>query len=170
MFTAIAVPDSVDRYLDHVMLNSHSLTLQAVKHIKLCFIGQVTTSTAIQLTKALANVQSEPFEITVEGCELFKPESTRPILVAMVKPSSELETLHQSVGDIFQEYGVVLESRPFKPHITLMRFSEPYNEEISRAMLRAQIISTRFMADRFVLYSVDRALAIPYLKQQEYRF
>jgi 2'-5' RNA ligase len=88
----------------------------------------------------------------------------------MVKPSSVLETLHQSVGDILQEYGVVLESRPFKPHITLMRFSEPYNEEISRAMLRAQIISTRFMADRFVLYSVDRALAIPYLKQQEYRF
>lgn len=169
LFTAIAVSKHVDRYLDNVILNSEPLNIQPVKHITLCFIGHVSIPTAMRIEKDLSRVKGKVFDVTIEGCELFKPNSSKPILVATVKPNQALTSLYQKLGNVLTEQGVALDSRSYKPHITLVRFNSPSPEQIKHVMQRATAIKASFKVTEFVLYGVDRTLPSPYFKQREYQ-
>lgn len=87
-------------------------------HITLQFYGEVADATLSCLGDALRRVQSPAPEVHIEELGLFPAKG---ILYASVQPGAGLIELQREVARASETCGLVPESRPFRPHITLAR-------------------------------------------------
>jgi len=86
-------------------------------HITLHFIGSVARERLPRLVSGLQR-PFESFEFTLERAEVW------PNSVAVLQPDRtphEMSDLHRRLGDALSELGLPVESRPFRPHVTLAR-------------------------------------------------
>ncbi len=124
LFAALALPPmAIDR------LSSVRLRLATQKdglrwsapeqwHITLRFFGDLDPAQANLLSSALATLAVNPIAMRLENFGTF---AAKGILFLEVDASRELEALYARVQSIAASCGVLPESRPFHPHVTLAR-------------------------------------------------
>jgi 2'-5' RNA ligase len=96
-------------------------------HVTLAFIGDVSESRAPAIMAALQPSSSvRPFEMTLVGAGAF-PHRGRP-RVLWTGVGEGRDWLISVAGEVHKrltEAGVMLEARPFSPHVTVARVKEP---------------------------------------------
>lgn len=88
-------------------------------HLTLQFLGRVPAEQEQQLHDALADLRFAPFELCLRRLECWHPRR-RALVVARADTSLPLMTLQQRVGQLCTGIGHAPDSRPWKPHLTLL--------------------------------------------------
>lgn len=125
LFVALDLPQAVVSQLASRQLPPRpgiKLVKPGQMHLTLHFIGEAET---ISIADALSSTAYSRFSLSIEGTGQFRT-ATGIILWAGVKSSAELTALHAEVGRRLALVGVRLDSKPFRPHITLARCSRNF--------------------------------------------
>jgi len=95
-------------------------------HITLKFIGHVDPKKLDSIRAALSTVRSaEPVEINIRGVGFFPNERQPRVAWCGVEASSNLAQLAADTERSLEPLGILPESRPYVPHLTLARFGSP---------------------------------------------
>lgn len=98
-------------------------------HLTLAFLGEVDDDGVARLTGRLSRIHAPAFTLRFGGSGCF-PDRRRPrVLWVGLEHESRLLHLAAKVRDAVTDCGIVLEDRPFSPHITLARIKVPKPEE-----------------------------------------
>ncbi len=87
-------------------------------HITLLFLGAVPEARLPALCAAAARVRARPLSLRFNALECWQGGR---ICAAVAVPNAAAEALHRQLRALAEGLGVVLERRPFVPHITLAR-------------------------------------------------
>lgn len=94
-------------------------TVPANLHITLHFIGNVDETMMACMQQATRTVQAAAFELNLDQPGYFsKPQV---FWLGCSNPPAAMSTLHQQLADVLLPCGYKAETRPFSPHVTLMR-------------------------------------------------
>ena len=88
-------------------------------HITLHFIGNVDSAMAACLHQAAQTVRSTGFTLQLDTVGYFK--SPQIFWMGCAQLPEGLRVLHQQLAEVLLPCGYQAESRPFTPHITLLR-------------------------------------------------
>lgn len=92
-------------------------------HVTLQFHDPVAPGQERAWLAALAELRFEPFEIALVRAELWHaPRGT--IAVLRAAPSAALAALQQQTAGLAAQAGLPRETRPYKPHLTVLRQAE----------------------------------------------
>ncbi len=132
-------------------------------HVTLQFLGDIEAETADRLIGALdAPWSLAPFEVVFDRCDAFPPRGApRAIYLAVTAGADRLVALHAEVAGRINACGVVPESRPFRPHMTIgrVRHAVPRIARRIRAVVESATVDVPASAiDQVVLYE-SRLLA-----------
>ena len=131
IFLSLELSKSVRNKLSaHAEMISRYDNLQQIRwipdenyHLTLAFLGDVEyvlmSSLKLELEKILSYKKSVPFrfsEITP-----FPFSGTPKIVAALLEQSDELMELHHKIAKCFRAFGISLERKRFRPHVTLGR-------------------------------------------------
>lgn len=123
---AINLPEEVKRELYYLGLaiEHQAETARVVPpenhHITLLFIGE--TERIQDAKECLQRLRgfSEPLDLQLEGIGSFKQQRARSWWVG-VRPNNQLGDLQKELYELYRAADFPLESRAFKPHITIAR-------------------------------------------------
>lgn len=93
-------------------------------HITLAFLGHVDSDRQLnRLSNDIKRIvgKIEPFKLTLKGIDVFGKADAPRIFWASVTHSEALQDLQRQVFAACRECGFNLDSKPFRPHITLAR-------------------------------------------------
>lgn len=152
LFTAIELPgEVVDALVAHQPPAGQGIRPvgRAQMHLTLHFIGQADPEA---VKAALADARAPPFELTIGALGMFARRGRPAALWAGVEPSAPLQALHDAIGAALAEAGFAVESRAYRPHVTLARCKPHADREQLRTFLRgAAIDPLTFPVTRFTL-------------------
>ncbi|WP_238941725.1 RNA 2',3'-cyclic phosphodiesterase [Bacillus sp. REN10] len=126
-FFALALPKQIKKQLHQMFLDRNLPFARAVHeqdlHLTLAFLGEAEEDKLVKakqgMTEALDSFSS--FALTIDSFGTFGQKEQPRIFWAGVKHEPKLYELQQVVSAACREAGFQLESRPFRPHITLAR-------------------------------------------------
>jgi RNA 2',3'-cyclic 3'-phosphodiesterase len=137
LFVALDIPSEVRERLAELIKNLRALDPPFAKrkvrwvrpenlHVTLKFIGQVESTKLDAMRMALSAVHSgQRVALRFRGLGFF-PNDHRPrVLWAGMETSPNLAPLAGEIDQAVGRLGILLESRPFTPHLTLARFEPP---------------------------------------------
>lgn len=93
-------------------------------HITLAFLGDIQSNEKLELmiNKVGEAIRANhPFELILKGIDVFGKEAKPRIFWAGVEHSIPLHQLQKKVFNTCNEVGFHLDTKPFRPHITLAR-------------------------------------------------
>ena len=95
-------------------------------HVTLHFLGAIDAGTVAAFGDLLEDLDVERFEVGLEGLGVF-PSAEHPAVLWMgIRQGGDvLRMLHASLREPLERMGVVLDSRPYRPHLTLARIRHP---------------------------------------------
>ncbi len=135
-----------------------SWTVPEKLHVTLTFHGDQPRCRIETLCAALEAVCADrsAFDVDVRGTGSFgKPGSPRVLWAGIADGAEQLAGLQHVVADVARRAGMLPDTRPFHPHITLgrvKRANPPQRLELTRELERLAIIAFgRFRANRVVL-------------------
>lgn len=100
-------------------------------HLTLAFLGEVDEVTCELLSRKLTEIFAAGFTLHFSGTGCF-PDRRRPrVIWAGLSPSPKLTGLAGLVSNAVLSCDIPQEERPFSPHITLARCSQPASREVS---------------------------------------
>lgn len=153
LFVGIELPESVRQLLagvpdDYPMAHWHA---PEHLHLTLNFIGSVDEECARRMAAALMDVPCWPFELTVQGVGYFGTLQRPFVLWAGVAASAQLQQLQRMLEQRLLPLGLVSETRPYTPHITLARVKQgvPLQAFLQR---HAQLRLPAFRVDHICLF------------------
>jgi RNA 2',3'-cyclic 3'-phosphodiesterase len=113
-------------------------------HVTLHYLGPQPAERLAALAAALEAVGGARFPMLLAGAGTFRGEAGTEVLWVGVEPTADLLALHARVGLAIRAVGLPLESRPYRPHLTVARVNDAVPE----------------LADHFVRANRDLRLAI----------
>lgn len=170
LFTAIALPQPLVQSLAALQPEpAPGLWLVAAEqmHLTLHFIGEAEVA---HIAQALAAVEPQPFSLELAGVGQF---SQGAVLWAGVQANAALLDLHAAIGRALAQAGIALETRPYRPHVTLAR-CRTAKPALPRHMLdsflaRGAAVRLPVMAvTRFALYSSHASAQGPVYRVQKW--
>jgi RNA 2',3'-cyclic 3'-phosphodiesterase len=92
-------------------------------HITLAFLGDTEESVITKLKSLLrkASAGTGSFDLIIRGAGVFKSMKDPRVVWIGTEPSEKLAGLNLLVSGCLQEADIVIEKRPFKPHLTIGR-------------------------------------------------
>lgn len=111
-------------------------------HLTLAFIGEVPSSTVRQIEDELSAIAFDPFELSLEGVNMFGNTRQPKTLWAGVADEAPLHHLHEKVMNALERIGVEPDRRRYKPHVTLARFSRGTQARISDWLTANGVLKT----------------------------
>jgi RNA 2',3'-cyclic 3'-phosphodiesterase len=94
-------------------------------HVTLKFIGEVAPEKAVEISDALATVQTHQPVVVEFGDVGFFPDARRPSVAWVgIQPLQMLSSLAAEVNRVLASLGIPREEKPFVPHLTIARFKE----------------------------------------------
>lgn len=173
LFAAIALPEDVAEGLAvrQYGLEGARWRPEESLHITLAFYGEVREDRADDLDAELSGIGGLPFNIALAGVGTFGEGDDLGALWAGVVDNPDLTRLAGRCETAARRAGVRVESRSYRPHVTLayLRRADPREVAIwvqSHNLLK----SPPFVVDRFGLYSSHRTHeGSHYRLEQEYR-
>lgn len=171
-FFALPLPSELKQKL-HQMIQEQQLPFarfvhEQDLHLTLAFLGAAEEH---QLQKAISLVSSsvqkiEPFPLVIESLGFFGKKTDPRIFWAGVKEENRLNTLQEAVSTACREAGFTIESRPFRPHITIARkwkgetpFQLP-QLELKKNFLAESVVLYETYLDRSPKYKVKEILEL----------
>ncbi|MFN3535843.1 MAG: RNA 2',3'-cyclic phosphodiesterase [Brevundimonas sp.] len=141
-------------------------------HITLAFYGEVVETRADDLAAELTRARVDPFELTLEGVGAFGDGHRTRAVWAGVGASEPLNILAGRCRGAGQRAGVVMESRDYRPHVTLAYLRTAEDDRVGAWMTgHNRLQSPPFRVDRFGLFtSVLGAAGSHYTLEREYLF
>lgn len=126
-------------------------------HITLAFLGHVDSNHLLkQLSERINNKMKniQPFILSLKGMNVFGRSDAPRIFWAGVEDSISLDHLQSEVFQACTEIGFTLDSKPFRPHITLARRwkSERPFEKIEEFQQAFTNIQAPFRVNKIHLY------------------
>lgn len=126
-------------------------------HLTLHFFGDVEQETLENIKVSVLSVKGckRPFPVEVKGLGAF-PNRNRPrILWLGLEPKDQLRQLHENCREQLQQAGLVTESRPYSPHLTIGRLRQwkPCLTDLNElsASIGGELVG-RFSVDRLILF------------------
>ena len=135
-------------------------------HVTLHFLGRIDDNRIMAAHEAGAAAAAAigPFEIQAHGLQCVPPQGrARMVWAGLVDPTGGLADLYRVLGDRLAEAGFDVDPRPFKPHVTLVRFRSGRGADDVRAAVGA-VADKGFgslRAGGLVLYSSELTKAGP---------
>ena len=113
-------------------------------HLTIYFVGEMEPEQISEMNEALAEVNLQHFSNVLEITDIsFFPNEDSQVLAALVRSSSQINSLHKEVENIVVNIGLGTDLKAYKPHITLGRFKEKkrpqYEFEILEEPLKGKI-------------------------------
>ncbi len=92
-------------------------------HLTLHFLGNLTALEIENLTAALKAqpLMNGPIVLSIDSLSTFPSHNSQKYFAANIKPDDQLSTLHSNLSQRLQNLGLPVETRAFRPHITLAR-------------------------------------------------
>lgn len=155
LFTALEIPADVAAALTlhRGGLNGARWIDPADYHITLRFLGDVDRRMARDVDAFLADIQSYPFEVTLDALGSFGGDKPRAVF-ARVQPSARLTELQGDLERMLRKLGLPPESRKFVPHVTLARLRDTSPVDLAHFLGQHPIVRPiGFTARRLALMS-----------------
>ena len=169
LFTAIEIPQALDKLLAPYIPNSENIIQQPEKHITLQFLGDVSPAQFTAFSCALEDLNATTFNIQLKKCNLFDSRGPARFFVAEVSPNIALIQLYQKIGKIMRAQNLIRDHRPYKPHLTLARL-EGADGELCRSLLnKGKTLCETFRVQEFVLYGVEQGRPPVYKKLKKFK-
>ena len=154
LFVAIRPPEDIRDLLIDAMDESPALRWVGDDqlHLTLRFIGEVERPLANEIASALARIDFPALEIRISGIGRFERRSGGA-LWAGVEPRKPVAELAAKVDRACVVAGLEPETRAFRPHVTLARWTRG-SAEAARDFERrnADLASQPFAVDEFTLF------------------
>lgn len=92
-------------------------------HLTLHFLGNLTAPEIENLTAALKAqpLMNSPIVLSIDSLSAFPSHNSQKYFVANIKSDERLSKLHINLSQRLQNLGLPVETRAFRPHITLAR-------------------------------------------------
>lgn len=104
----------------HPLTSRGSFTHRENLHLTMVFLGNIPATDVPKVKAAIDGIQGEPLPLTISGLGRFRrPDGD--ICWLGVEDNPSLYQLHVKLRDALVYQGFSVESRPFKPHLTLGR-------------------------------------------------
>jgi len=109
-------------------------------HLTLVFLGEVSEGHAPAIVDSVNQPVAMPaFGITFQGLGVFPSHGgPRALWVGITDGGGELSELQRELARRVADAGVVLESRPFHPHLTLGRWRQSRSSDRRRVLAAAR--------------------------------
>ena len=109
-------------------------------HVTTAFIGEFPEARLLELQARAAEIAVEPFRLRFDRVEFWP----RPKVASLVAPTvpSELQRLVDAQNSLLADFGITVEDRTYRPHITVVRRARPF--ETQRLAQAAMIEWTGF--------------------------
>lgn len=111
-------------------------------HVTLHFLGDVERSRVQELSDALS-VPFTPFSLRLSRAALW------PYGIAVLEPAevpASLLALHASLGGVVRAFGLAVDERPFRPHVTLARRASAATPPNSESIVMWPVASYALMS------------------------
>ncbi|MFA5954514.1 MAG: RNA 2',3'-cyclic phosphodiesterase [Patescibacteria group bacterium] len=138
-FIGIPVPQTVVSLIKEsgLLIKAARPTLRLVPgvhaHITVLFLGGLEKSQVLKFCEIMKNIKDSfsAFELS-SGSLLCFPnvKHARVITYSVQDPARSLERLHNTLETSILDGGAKIDSKPWKPHVTIGRFHEPRNLSI----------------------------------------
>jgi 2'-5' RNA ligase len=175
LFTGIDLPEAIldrlERLLALLRPTAHlKWSPQDNLHITTKFIGEWPEQKLETLQSALGLVpMRRPMEIAVEGLGWF-PNSNKPrVFRAGVHGGQALTGLAGAIEGALEPFGIAAEIRPYSPHLTLARISQPTPLTVLRQAI-AKLDSVEFGSFEATTFYLYLSAGGVYTKLSEFRF
>ena len=153
---AIDIPESVkDQLLGwRVALRGARWVEPDQLHMTLAFLGEQPHDVHREVCDSLEGLEFTPFELRFQSVNYFGSKKAPRTLWADVCSSPELMTLQKKVSKHCQALGIKIESRRFRPHLTLARLNRTSFADLARSLEALSLVRTDpFWIDSFELFS-----------------
>jgi len=125
VFVAIEIPSSITEALEGTRGGVEGARWQRDDqlHLTLAFIGEVPNKQLTEIADELSRIHFKPFDLQLQGVDYFGKKPTKPnSLWAGVVDKEPLVHLHEKITHALMNIGLEMDTRKFKPHVTLARF------------------------------------------------
>ena len=164
LFTAINITGHLYDDLQRICPINRSIVSQPDLHLTLQFIGDVSVENAKYIELELENIKQKAFTLSLAGVESFDKGRLPHFLIVNAKKENELSNLHSQIGKTLSELNISLDSRPFRPHITICKLNEK-NEAIVECFKKENANFTfQNEINEFSLFEVDNSAKNPRYK------
>lgn len=162
LFLAVELPtnilDALERLQDELRraFPAARMANPAGMHLTLKFIGYTETGQIPVIAEAARQAagSATPFRLFVSGLGGF-PSITKPrVIWACVTDGGRSTDLNERLNTVLTDLGVVSESRPYQPHITLARINRPSFTPVEATMQAAAQSEDlgETVADKLILF------------------
>jgi RNA 2',3'-cyclic 3'-phosphodiesterase len=105
-------------------------------HLTLAFLGEIPDAKAVHIVDALSqDVDAAPFAAELRGLGVFPPHGAPRILwLGVGEGADQITDVQRKVASRLERHDVVLEKRPFHPHLTLARWRTSRPADRHRAL------------------------------------
>ena len=173
LFTAINIPDQIAQILalKKGKLNAARWIDSRDYHITLSFLGDISVVEAEKAADQLARIQHKPFEICINGLDIFGSKKPRT-LFARVRNEEALANLQAKNERAMKLAGLTMQARKYVPHVTLARLGHVRPREVGQFMAQSGgFTPLTFTANGFALFSARNSIGGgSYLVEEEFRF
>lgn len=156
LFAAIPAPPDITEGLQRRQRGLPGARWRAPEalHITLAFYGEMDEPRADDLAAELTRAQVAPFDLALEGVGAFGDAHQARTLWAGVTASEPLRILAGRCRAAGRRAGLVMESRDYRPHLTLAYLKGAEDDRVAAWMKGHNLLeSPPFRVDRFGLYS-----------------
>lgn len=160
LFIAINFDESVKRRLMDIQSRLKSLsasgnfTKENNLHLTLAFLGELPPGKLPAIKQAMDDVSTEGFELNFSGTGFFRRDGGDIWWVGIEK-NNTLTRLQRELSDKLRQRDFVLESREFKPHLTIAR-ELALKEGIDEAKLSEGVFPYLTKVEGFSLMKSER--------------
>ena len=161
LFAALEVPPDIAEGLarrQQGLPKAHWRPLDSL-HLTLAFYGELAEPDAAELDAELSRIGGDPFEVALQGVGSFGEGRHIRAVWAGVRESEPLRVLAGRCAAAARRAGVRVETRLYRPHVTLAYLRRDVAEDRVAAWVAAHslLASPPWLATRFVLYSSWRS-------------
>ncbi|MHA1778703.1 MAG: RNA 2',3'-cyclic phosphodiesterase [Candidatus Heimdallarchaeaceae archaeon] len=126
---------SVQKELDKTN-NALKLVNPEIIHLTLAFLGEQTDERVKEVEKILEEIDFSPMKLRLQGIGVFPNMNYIRVIYTEVMGDVEiLEGIHKSLKTKLKSKSFKLDSKPFKPHVTIARVKNVRNKENLRLTL-----------------------------------
>lgn len=154
LFAALPVPEEISDRLMALQEDLHGACWRRTDHhhITLQFFGEVDTEVAEEIAAALEALQAPVLSLSLEGVGWFGRKAPHS-LYARIAENEALRNLSGECRKLARRLGLKIDTRPFKPHITLAYCRDTPLEHVRTwSETFQQLSSEPFLIDVYHLY------------------
>lgn len=159
LFAAVALPADIAEGLLRRQsdIERANWRPQEAFHITLKFFGEMSEAVADDLDAELLKIGGAPFDLILQGVGAFGEGADLHAVWAGVAGSEPLTRLAKACDQAARRVGIPVESRAYRPHVTLAYLRKPNPLEVAQWIQANNLLrSPAFPVRSFGLYSSRR--------------